>query len=350
MDKNQKAIFYAVLAAVCYGLSIPFSTLLLRYLSPTFMAALLYLGAACAMLVLRCVRREAEMGKEASLAWSDRWYAAGMVLLNVAAPVLLMWGLMLSTPATVSLLNNFEIVATALIAWLVFKEAVGRRIWTALAFITAGSMLLSVESWRELSFSVGALLTLLACLCWGLENNCTRMLSLKNPLQIVLVKGVGSGLGALLLAAVCHGLAWRVLAILAALLLGAVAYGGSVYFYILAQRDLGATRTSAYYALAPFVGVLLSFVLVGQTLSVSFIVAFVLMALGAYLAVCEKHNHMHTHPRLAHTHRHNHQDGHHTHTHPYPVSGEHSHYHVHEPLTHSHEHRPDLHHTHSHRS
>lgn len=152
----------------------------------------------------------------------------------------------------------------------------------------------------------------------------------------------------MLLAAVCGGVGWQAGAIVGALLLGAVAYGGSVYFYILAQRNLGAARTGAYYALAPFVGVFLSFVLVGQELTRSFVIALILMAAGTYLAVCEKHNHQHTHERLAHCHRHNHQDGHHTHTHSYPVVGEHCHYHVHEPLTHSHEHRPDLHHTHTH--
>ena len=257
-------------------------------------------------------------------------------------------GLSLSTPATVSLLNNFEIVATALIAWLVFKEAVGKRIWLALALITAASLVLSVADWSDFSFSAGALLALAACICWGMENNCTRMLSLKNPLQIVWVKGLGSGGGALLLAAVCGRVGWQAGAIVEALLLGAVAYGGSVYFYILAQRNLGAARTGAYYALAPFVGVFLSFVLVGQELTRSFVIALILMAAGTYLAVCEKHNHQHTHESLAHCHRHNHQDGHHTHTHSYPVVGEHCHYHVHEPLTHSHEHRPDLHHAHTH--
>ncbi len=347
MKKPNQAILCAVLAAVCYGISVPFSTLLLRVIHPTFLAALLYLGAAGGMLLLRLFSAGAAEKEEAPLGREDGWYVAGMILLDIAAPVLLMWGLSLSTPATVSLLNNFEIVATALIARWAFGEAVGRRIWLALGLITLGSVLLSVNDWRSLSFSSGALLALLACVCWGLENNCTRMLALKNPLQIVLVKGLGSGCGALLLAAVWGGIGWHA-AILSALVLGAVAYGGSVYFYILAQRELGAARTSAYYALAPFVGVVLSFVLVGQEVSFSFGAAALFMALGVYLAVNEKHNHSHTHERLAHCHRHNHQDGHHLHTHPYPVAAEHSHYHVHEPMTHSHEHRPDLHHTHTH--
>ncbi len=313
------------------------------------MAALLYLGAACGMLLLKWVRLSPPNTQEASLSRAEGWYVAGMILLDIAAPVLLMWGLLLSTPATVSLLNNFEIVATALIAWLAFKEAVGSRIWVALALITLASILLSVQNWRELSFSLGALLVLLACVCWGLENNCTRMISLKSPLQIVLLKGLGSGGGALILAAVGGAVHWPGVAIIAAALsLGAVAYGGSVYCYILAQRDLGAARTSAYYALAPFVGVILSFLLVEQALSLSFVIASLFMVAGVYLVVCERHSHPHTHLPLAHTHRHNHHDGHHNHSHSYPVNGEHSHYHVHEMLTHEHVHQPDLHHTHSH--
>ncbi len=55
-----------------------------------------------------------------------------------------------------------------------------------------------------------------------------------------------------------------------ALVLGFVAYGLSIYFYVRAQRDLGAAKTSAFYAAAPFIGVILSFAIFRTPLSILF--------------------------------------------------------------------------------
>jgi drug/metabolite transporter (DMT)-like permease len=206
-----------------------------------------------------------------------------MIALDIAAPIALLFGLSMTTPANASLLNNFEIVATSLIALLVFKEAVGRRMWLALALITLSSLILSFEDMSSLSFSLGSLLVLAACVCWGFENNCTRMLSHKNPLHIVVVKGLGSGIGALVIAFASGEYSFDALYIVLAILLGFFAYGLSIYFYIRAQRDLGAARTSAYYAVAPFIGVGLSLIIFGNPLTATFILALIIMIAGAYL-------------------------------------------------------------------
>ena len=282
------AVFYALTAALFYGMSTPFSKLLLTRLSPTFLAALLYLGAGLGMACVYGCQHCAHSCAEQPLERKDLPYLTAMVLLDIAAPVLLLFGLKTTTPATVSLLNNFEIAATALVAGVWFKEKVGRRMWSAIGLITAACILLTVEDFSALAFSGGAVLALLASLCWGFENNTTRVLSGKNPVQTVMVKGFGSGLGALLLAGISGGIHWHAGCVAAALALGALAYGGSVYFYILAQRQLGAARTGVYYAFAPFMGVGLSFVLVGQPLGFSFCSALALMLAGTYLAVTEK--------------------------------------------------------------
>lgn len=349
MRKSNTAVLFAILAAGCYGVSAPISKALLERLSPTMMAALLYLGAGLGMLGVSTVKRRGRRpGGEARVTRKEWPYVLGMVLLDIAAPIFLMLGLTLASPATVALLNNFEIVATSIIAFVIFKEAIGRRLWIAIACITVASILLSVDGLSTFSFSLGALLALLACICWGFENNCTRMLSLKDPLQIVIIKGFGSGMGALIVAAVSGGLTFDPLFILWALLLGFFAYGLSIYFYIMAQRELGAARTSAYYALAPFIGALLSFMLFGQRLSASFLAALAFMLLGAYFSAFERHGHAHVHAEMAHEHRHSHDDGHHNHTHSPPVKGSHSHTHVHEELEHTHAHTPDVHHAHQH--
>ena len=341
-------VLYAVLAAACYGISIPISKLLLVNMPPVLMASMLYFGAGFGMGAVGLLGKERSKRQEAGLAKKDLPFVIAMVILDIAAPILLMIGLSTTNPATASLLNNFEIVATSVIALVVFKEAVGRRTWWAVVLITTASAILSVGDISTLSFTPGAVLVLLACLCWGIENNCTRMLSLKNPKQIVVIKGIGSGLGSLIIAFLTHSFSRSTTYIIFALILGFVAYGLSIYFYILAQRSLGASRTSAFYAVAPFIGVGLSFIIFREAPSPSFGIAVAIMIAGAYLAAFDRHKHQHEHDILVHEHRHNHNDGHHAHAHDPPVAHEHSHNHEHAKLIHEHEHTPDLHHTHNH--
>ncbi len=377
MKGKNIGIVTAILAAVFYGISAPFSKVLLQRLSPTLLAALLYLGVGLGMLAIQVLtsksKAEQPEQKEARITKKELPFVLSMIILDIAAPIFLMLGISTSSPASVALLNNFEIVVTSLIALLIFKEAIGKRMWIAIALVTISTTILSVDSIVNIRFSMGSVFVLLACLCWGFENNCTRMLSLKDPMQIVVIKGFGSGFGALLIAVFLKEYQATALHILAALLLGFVAYGLSIYFYILAQRELGAARTSAYYAVAPFIGVLISFLLFKAQPSLSFGVAFGLMLIGTYFGTVETHDHEHTHERMKHEHKHRHDDLHHTHKHDdfnqtqkedrlhhtakqnlthakRRTSSiiEHSHMHTHEEVCHAHPHTPDLHHVHSH--
>jgi drug/metabolite transporter (DMT)-like permease len=221
--------------------------------------------------------------------------------------------------------------------------------WLAIFLITISCIVLTVEDFSSFSFSLGSVFVLLACVCWGFENNCTRMLSLKNPTQIVVVKGFGSGIGSLVISFAIKQYNGHIKYILFTLLLGFVAYGLSIFFYILAQRYLGAARTSAYYAAAPFIGVLISWLIFGTGITMNFLFALVIMLVGAYFAGSEVHKHMHRHETITHEHKHNHTDGHHTHIHEDGFTGEHSHIHTHEALLHNHKHTPDIHHTHPHK-
>ena len=279
---EKRAVFCAIGAAALYALNTPVSKLLLREVSSTMMAALLYLGAGLGLLALLPFRKG-----ELPLAREDLPYTIGMVLLDIAAPICLMFGLARTTAANASLLNNFEIVATALIALFVFKEQISKRLWGAIFLVTASSILLTVEDVSGFSFSIGSVFVLLACVCWGFENNCTRMLSQKDPLEIVVIKGFGSGLGSLAIALVMGERVPRVRFLLAALLLGFFAYGLSICFYIYAQRELGAAKTSTYYALAPFIGVFLSFLIFREPPTLSFGIALAVMIAGAYLAATD---------------------------------------------------------------
>ena len=271
----NKAIFYAILAAALYALSAPVSKLLLQNVPPTMMAGFLYLGL---------VRSQTGHGKqELRLTKKDFPYTLGMVALDIAAPILLMIGLKRTTAANASLLNNFEIVATSLIALLVFREKIGKRLWTAIGLITLSSILLSVEDASSFQFSFGSLFVLAACICWGLENNCTRCLSKSDPLEIVVIKGFGSGIGSVIIGLVVGETLPLFSDILKILLLGFVAYGLSIYFYVYAQRDLGAAKTSAYYAIAPFIGVALSFIIFREIPGVLFFIALAIMIAGTWM-------------------------------------------------------------------
>lgn len=286
MSKDKRAVGFAVLAAALYAVSSPVSKVLLQKIPPAMMAAFLYLGAGIGMLVFSVIRKKAGRGgKEQRLTRRELPYTAGMVLLDIAAPVFLMSGLRMTSAANASLLNNFEIVATSLLALLVFKEKISARLWAAIGLVTASSIILSVEDISSLSFSFGSVFVLLACICWGLENNCTRMLSGKNPLEIVIIKGFGSGLGSLLLAFAIGERVAEVRSIAAALLLGFAAYGLSIFFYVYAQRELGAAKTSTYYAVAPFIGVLLSLVIFRELPPLSFFIALLIMIAGVVLAL-----------------------------------------------------------------
>ena len=286
---NTKGIMLAVLAAALYAVSSPLSKILLDYMPSTLMAGFLYLGAGLGMTAMLLIRKLwAPKKNDERLTKKELPYTIAMILLDIAAPICLLYGLKSTTAANASLLNNFEIAATAVIALAVCKEAISPRLWAGIALITLSCALLSFEDISSLRFSSGSLFILLACICWGFENNCTRKISSKDPMQIVLLKGIFSGVGSVVIG-LCIGeritVPWSVFAVLG---VGLVAYGLSIFTYVHAQRLLGAARTSAYYAVAPFIGTALSLVIFREMPAYTYFIALALMMLGAWLAAQDK--------------------------------------------------------------
>lgn len=348
--QQTRPLLQALLAAVLFGASAPIAKLLLGEVEPVALAALLYLGSGLGVLVYRQFidpRSAAETGLQRS---DLGWLAGAVVAGGIAAPILLLFSLRATPAATASLLLNFEGVATAVIAALVFREAIGRRALLAVGCVTLASILLSWNIGGEWGLSLGALGILGACLLWGIDNNLTRSISAKDPLAIVRVKGLGAGTFSLILALILGSPFPGLLTVLAALILGSLSYGLSIILFIRAMRGLGAARTSALFGTAPLAGVGLSFILFRDSLPGLFWLALLLMLAAAYLLLSEKHSHRHSHDALEHDHRHRHDDGHHNHEHPGMAdrSLEHAHPHRHEALTHEHPHVPDIHHRHGH--
>lgn len=286
--RNEKAaaVCYAIAAAVFYALNVPCSKLLLDKIAPTYMAAFLYLGAGAGVGIMYLFHHKHEAPAE-RIEKKDMPYTVGMVLLDIIAPILLMLGVKLGTSANASLLGNFEIVATTLIALFIFKEQVSKRLWAAIWLITLSSIILSFGGEGSFTFSVGSLLVLGATACWGLENNCTRSISDKSTYQIVTIKGFGSGTGSLIVAVIIGEKLPDMRYILPAVLLGFVAYGLSIFTYIRAQKTLGAAKTSAYYAVAPFIGAFLSFILLNERLTIAYLTALTVMIAGTAFVVSD---------------------------------------------------------------
>jgi len=300
MDKSRKfmAVILALLAAIFYAINTPFSKVLLNKIPPTLMASFLYLGAGTGVGIMYLFHKKVEEKYE-KLNKSDLPYTIGMIVLDIVAPIFLMIGINIGSASNASLLGNFEIVATTIIALLIFREKVTSKLWIAIGFITVSSIVLSVEGAESFKFSLGSLFVILATCCWGLENNCTRKISDKSTYEIVLLKGFFSGSGAFIVALILGERIPEIKYIIAALLLGFVAYGLSIFITFLAFIVNGEKLTLVY-----FIG--LVFMIIGSVIVV-------------YDTIVKRHSHSHSHI-IVHTH-----DGK-THTHIIMHKHEHSHF------------------------
>ena len=335
----------ALASAVLFGVSAPLAKLLLGDVSPWMLAGLLYCGSGLGLWTYRLVTRK----EHVRIQRTDVAPLVGAVVAGgMVAPVLLMLGLSAMPASGASLLLNAEAVFTAVLAWVVFREHVDRRILLGMIAIVLGAAVLSVPYGVALGTPLPALSILGACLCWGLDNNLTRKVSLNDPTWLAAVKGGVAGPVNLALALAMGARLPGAVALAGALLLGFVAYGLSLVLFIRALSMVGTARAGAYFAVAPFVGAVLS-IAMGEPVTWSLALAGALMGVGVWLHLTERHEHEHTHAPLEHTHLHTH-DAHHQHEHaePVPAGTWHSHPHVHEAMTHTHEHYPDAHHRHGH--
>lgn len=335
----------ALLAALLFGLSTPLLQLLGKGLGPFSSASLLYAGAA---LVGATLRRGPQ--REAGLSRGDAPRVLLVAFLGaVVGPVALAWGLQRATGAGASLMLTLEALFTVLLARLLYRETMDRRVWAAMLLLLAGGVLLAWDRAGAGSAQLAGLLAVLvAAAAWGADNAASRALAERDPGQVVLAK-CSLGAAATLVLALAAGEpvpAWP--AALGLLAVGATGYGLSLRFYLLAQRGFGAARTGSVFACAPFIGALGAVALGDRSGGWLMAAAGVLMACGVFLHLFERHGHEHGHEELAHEHAHRHGDGHHEHPHDPMPAGAHSHWHVHAPQRHTHPHTPDVHHQHRH--
>lgn len=351
MRAEVKGAVMGLGAATLFGLSAPLSKLLLPASGPLVLASLLYLGGGLGLSLFSLLarsRRGKQSGREAPLRTKDVPLLLGVILCGgVLGPVLMLVGLGRLSGVAASLLLNLEGPFTILLAVLVFGEHLGRTAALAVGLVLSGAGVLGLEAGEVRGDVLGVLALAGACLAWAMDNNLTQRLSLKDPIAVVRVKGLGAGTCTLILALATGQRLPDPPVLAAALLLGCASYGVSIVLDMYALRHLGAAREAAYFATAPFLGALAALPLPGERLRWEDVLAGALMVAGVVLMLRERHSHTHTHEPLAHEHLHVH-DAHHQHAHEGTLSEPHSHPHRHEPLAHEHPHVSDLHHRHGH--
>lgn len=339
-------ILLAFISAALFGAATPASKGLLGELSPFQLAGLLYLGAALGVAPVASLRQVWRAPWRIDP--TNRWRLLGAILAGgVLGPVLLLAGLQIASASSVSLWLNLELGATAVLGHWFFRDHLTRYGWLGVAVALVAAMALSAGGG-----SVGILagiLVLLACCCWGLDNHLTALIDGLTPSQSTFWKGSVAGCVNLSIGLALHPFTATGFTCFGAMFVGIWSYGASITLYIHAAQRLGATRGQIIFSTAPFFGLVLSVVSLGETLEGMHVLAALLFVAGIALLLIESHAHLHTHTALSHAHRHRHDDDHHTHRHPgdsLPV--EHTHSHDHDLVTHEHAHWPDLHHRHRH--
>jgi len=339
-------IFLLFLSAALFGASTPVGKILLESLPPFLLAGLFYCGAAIGVAPLSLRHRNSldflRIGKK-----NGALLGGAILFGGILGPVLLLFGLRLASSASVAMWLNLELVATALLGAIFFRDHLNLPGWLG---VTGTIIASAALSWHEGAIGVPALLLVAgACLCWGLDNHFTALIDAITPSQSTLWKGIAAGCTNISISLMTEPHVSSSLPIVWAVIVGIFSYGFSISLYIYAAQNIGATRSQMIFASAPFFGVVLSLFLLDESLSALQATAALLLAFSITLLIWDKHSHLHEHQPMRHTHSHRHDDEHHTHGHPQELDEEeHTHWHDHEPLSHAHPHWPDIHHRHSH--
>ena len=350
-ETSLTGVSFAIVAAVLFGASTPFSKILLGKTEPVMLAGLLYLGSGVGLAIWAGLRSQSKgSSREARLKRGDLpWLAGAIVAGGIIGPVLLMVGLVITPASSASLLLNLEGIFTALLAWFVFKENFDRRIALGMAAIFCGGLFLSWAGRLEIGALWGTLAISGACFAWAIDNNLTRKVSAGDPVQIAAAKGLVAGSVNLTIALLVGASLPALRTLSLAALVGFLGYGVSLTLFVLALRHIGTARTGAYFSLAPFAGAVISLAILRDHLTYQLVIAAGLMGIGVWLHLTERHTHEHEHEAIEHDHRHVHDEHHqHEHDETAPLGEPHSHPHRHERMVHSHHHYPDIHHRHAH--
>lgn len=341
------AILTGILAGFLFGVATPCSKLLLNGLNSFQLAGLLYLGAALAMFPYIFKKNN---NLKLLFKKENRSKTIGIIFFGgFLGPILLLAGLKTANAASVSIWLNMELVATALLGFLIFKDSLDKYTWIGVALTIVAGIITSFG--EGVSGLTSGLLITAACICWAVDNHLTAITDGASPQTVTFVKGVVAGSVNLIIGILIASQPIMFGSIAPAIIIGVFSYGFSIALYVTSAQNIGATRAQILFSTAPFWGVVLSYLLNHEPFQWVHIISIALLALAIMVTNLFTHKHSHTHIAMEHIHYHKHTDGHHTHLHDgeiIPSTKWHTHIHAHNPLTHDHPHDPDLHHRHGH--
>ncbi len=348
MIMKRLAIIAGILSGFLFGLATPFSKILLSGLNSFELAGLLYIGAALAMLPYTFRKNS---GVKLLFDAGSKAKTTGIIFFGgFAGPLLLLAGLKTANASSVSIWLNMELVATAILGVLVFKDTLNRNTWIGVILTVLAGI---VTSFGEGISGIGSgLLITAACICWGIDNHLTALTDGASPQAVTFVKGIVAGSVNLVIGMLMgtSTLVWQNISL--AIIIGIFAYGFSIVLYVTSAQNIGATRGQVLFSTAPVWGVVLSYLLNHEPFQWVHVVSILFLSVAVVMTNLLSHGHVHTHTALQHIHYHSHTDGHHHHTHEGEAVADskwHSHFHTHDAVTHDHPHDPDLHHRHEHK-
>jgi drug/metabolite transporter (DMT)-like permease len=344
---KARSVLIGLLAGLLFGVATPFSKIILSQLNSFQLAGLLYLGAAIAFLPFILKNRKIEI--EALRQTGKKKHLAGVIFFGgILGPLFLMLGLKTANSMSVSIWMNMELVATAILGVLIFKDHLDRYAIIGILLTLASGIIISSQ--ESGSGPISAIFILLACIAWGFDNHLSAIIDGVSPQTITFVKGVFGGITNLTIGLVLNSEQILSHYVPIALLIGIFSYGISIVLYVISAQNLGATRSQILFSTAPFWGILAAWIFLGEHLNLITMISFSVLVLGIIFTNLASHGHQHFHRDIVHLHLHSHDDGHHDHTHSENIAKntKHSHIHEHKADSHTHKHYPDLHHRHEH--
>jgi len=291
----------AVLAALLFGISSTLNKIALRNVHPMIVAGSIYLTAGIVLMFLRFTPLKDKLLKKLEFKVKTQEFFSRRDFLiltfivffgSFLAPLSFMFGLNKTTAVNASLLLNTETLFTVLIALLVFKEKASGRSIIGILLILIGAAVISTENFKEVELSKGILgniLIILAGLSWAIDNNLSKLLSVKRDLLLVTsLKGLFGGSALLILASLIGIRFYIPLQSLPYILtVGAFSIGFSIVLFLFALREIGAMKTGAIFSTSSLIGALFAFLILGESFTAVKAFFGILMLFGVYLLSLE---------------------------------------------------------------
>lgn len=283
----------AFISAALVGSIFPIAKpILATQIQPLTLSSMTYLIAGFFMLPITLIGKRNKKEKE-SLKKDD--YAILLVIGLLGggiAPFLFFEGLKRTTASDASVLEGGELLFTVIIALLFFKEKLTKIGYFGMAITIIGIILISLSSninspnnWYNFNLNFGNILIIFSTLCWGLDNNISKIISkrIANTAKIVLVKSL---IGGTLLLIVSFYLGYKlnieINQIPYLLILGIGGFGLSLFFFIESLRIIGTLKTIVIFSSSTIFGLILSFFILNEKIGLMQLVATTLVILGLY--------------------------------------------------------------------